>query len=283
MNEIINVTVDEKAKDKTPIEIALKVDDENMVSAKDLYDFLEYDSTHYARWCNDNLINNPVLEENVDFWAFRHNGENSQGGRPSVDYKISLDVAKEIALAARSEKGKAARRYFLKCEKALVITVQQYNDLLDNYNNLKTKIGELETKFNDDLILLSARMDGYNEGKVLLDKEKAEFIKDTTDTLKEMMPDFGYEGEKYGKMLSDVIAKMEEIDRVPFSYYTDAYLKQKNLGKVNNRLEVIAEYDELQDLFYSAIKCIYNNKLVPFDLSDFGNVITGEELLNGYI
>ena len=42
----------------------------------------------------------------------------STGGRPAVDYEISVDMAKQICMIQRSEKGKQYRQYFLDLEKA---------------------------------------------------------------------------------------------------------------------------------------------------------------------
>ena len=43
----------------------------------------------------------------------------SNGGRPSIDYAISLSAAKEIAMLNGGEKGKQARTYFIECERKL--------------------------------------------------------------------------------------------------------------------------------------------------------------------
>lgn len=41
------------------------------------------------------------------------------GGRPSKDYFLSIDAAKEISMLQRTEKGKEARKYFIECERQL--------------------------------------------------------------------------------------------------------------------------------------------------------------------
>jgi anti-repressor protein len=45
--------------------------------------------------------------------------KNQGGDRRSMNYFITLDMAKELAMGERNEKGKQARRYFIDCEKQL--------------------------------------------------------------------------------------------------------------------------------------------------------------------
>lgn len=56
------------------------------------------------------------FEENQDFIPIL---KESTGGRPSVNHALKIDMAKEISMLQRNEKGKEARQYFIKCEKQL--------------------------------------------------------------------------------------------------------------------------------------------------------------------
>lgn len=48
--------------DKTPIEIALQIDDEGFTTARKLYAWLELNPAHYARWARENIAENPFAE-----------------------------------------------------------------------------------------------------------------------------------------------------------------------------------------------------------------------------
>lgn len=112
MNEMI-----EKAN-KTPIEIALQIDDEGYTTSRKLYFWLYENGKHYAQWVKDNITENPFAEENEFSLILRK--PQKQGGRPTEDYKITASLAKRISMADKSERGEQARNYFIGCEQALV-------------------------------------------------------------------------------------------------------------------------------------------------------------------
>lgn len=96
MNELIKIT--EKNNQK-------------VVSAKELHRFLEV-SEKFTDWSK--RMFEYGFDEEKDF--IRIIGK-SNGGRPSIDYALTIDTAKEISMIQRSEKGKQARKYFIEMEK----------------------------------------------------------------------------------------------------------------------------------------------------------------------
>lgn len=84
-------------------------------NARDLHDFLEV-GRDFTTWVKDR-IEQYGFEKGRDFEVFTDSGENPSGGRPAKEYAITLDMAKELAMVERNEKGKQARRYFIECER----------------------------------------------------------------------------------------------------------------------------------------------------------------------
>uniref|UniRef100_A0A3B0MKV8 AntA/AntB antirepressor domain-containing protein n=1 Tax=Arsenophonus endosymbiont of Trialeurodes vaporariorum TaxID=235567 RepID=A0A3B0MKV8_9GAMM len=88
------------------------------VNARDLHAFLEI-GKDFITWIKDR-IKQYGFAENIDFIVFTNSGENPFGGRPTKEYHISLDMAKELSMVERNEKGKQARQYFIECERRIL-------------------------------------------------------------------------------------------------------------------------------------------------------------------
>lgn len=87
------------------------------VDARELHEFLEVGKV-FAAWIQERIEQYGFVEHR-DFEVFSESGKNPLGGRPTIQYAISLDMAKELAMVERSKKGKQARQYFIECERAL--------------------------------------------------------------------------------------------------------------------------------------------------------------------
>ncbi len=85
--------------------------DNPAVSARDLHKLLEVKTAYkdwFPRMCEYGFA------EGQDFCSFL---SESTGGRPAQDAILTIDMAKEICMLQRNEKGKIARQYFLQLEK----------------------------------------------------------------------------------------------------------------------------------------------------------------------
>ena len=90
-----------------------------MTTARKLYEFLEIESRNYSRCVKSNITDNPFAEENVDYEVFVINEENSKGGRPTQDFKLTANFAKKLSMQGKTERAEQAREYFIRVEDKL--------------------------------------------------------------------------------------------------------------------------------------------------------------------
>lgn len=70
-----------------------------VVSARELYLSLGYDSSNYSRWVKSNIIENPYSIEGEDWTPLVTNDEPiNQNVNPTKDYAITIVMAKKIAM-----------------------------------------------------------------------------------------------------------------------------------------------------------------------------------------
>lgn len=97
MNNLINVTLNENQ--------------EPVVLGRQLHKVLNVNS-NYTTWFE--RMAEYGFTEGQDFLPHL---EKSTGGRPKQDHVLKLDMAKEIAMIQRTDKGKEVRQYFIQVEK----------------------------------------------------------------------------------------------------------------------------------------------------------------------
>lgn len=106
-----------------------------MVNARDLHQFLG-SKKDFSSWLK-NRINEYKFNEEQDFISFTQIGEREVGATTRKEYHISLDMAKELSMVERTERGRKARQYFIAMEQKAVTT---HNNLAELNSRLKDGI-----------------------------------------------------------------------------------------------------------------------------------------------
>ena len=82
------------------------------VSARELHEKLNIE-TPFKKWID--RMCEYGFEESKDFWTKM---SESTGGRPSTEYELTIDMAKQICMIQRTPEGRECRQYFIDLEKA---------------------------------------------------------------------------------------------------------------------------------------------------------------------
>ena len=96
------------------------------VNAQNIHAFLEV-KTRFDKWI-ERRIATYGFEEGRDFTTVNF----GQGPVRTIEYHVSLDMAKELSMVERTQKGKAARQSFLECERRVLVQpdpVERYPEL----------------------------------------------------------------------------------------------------------------------------------------------------------
>lgn len=214
MNELIKITTNESGN--------------QVVSARELHKFLEVE-TRFNDWISRMM--NYGFVENVDYQVLLKNEYNLSGGRPSTDYALTLDTAKEISMIQRSDKGKQARQYFIECEKRLKEVVSNQQPVLPLKNQLQLDILNSAGDENQVLYALLEYEKQYVKPLELENeamKPKAEFydiVADSKDTftMNEVAKNVNIKGLGRNKMFAFLrYHKILMSNNDPYQRYVDA-------------------------------------------------------------
>ena len=94
-----------------------------LVDGRMLHDFLEVKGD-FSSWMKC-MISYGFEEDSEYFVCSSKIMSKGRGGHNRKEYALTLDMAKEICMIQRSEKGRQARKYFIECEKKLRTMEQQ--------------------------------------------------------------------------------------------------------------------------------------------------------------
>ncbi len=115
-------------------------DGKQLVSARELHAFLGV-TERFQQWF-DKRVKKYEFVENMDFTSVKTFTVVNNGAKKELqDYAISIEMAKELSMIQDNAKGKAARKYFIQCEK-LATSLNGY--YMDHIKELATRLDRTE-------------------------------------------------------------------------------------------------------------------------------------------
>ncbi len=250
---------------QTPIEIALKIDENGMTTLRNLYEFLGLNLSHYSSWCKRNILNNQFATEGIDYLPFRLKSENPKiGGRPTYDYKLTSDFAKHISMTVKNERGQEARKYFIACEQGLRVAAQKLQSISDN--NTNKKLIELLTSMDNRL----SKLEEQSNKKKLPEKKYSRW---KTNTFKKLNTLLSYvnthreEKLQLSEIIHLVIGETEDIYSIELNDYVDAYKSEFDLDTNPYVIDVVNHYKDIRDMFTLTLDSIMEKLHIAENIS----------------
>lgn len=147
MKELIKVTTNDKGQ--------------QLVSARELHEKLileEGKTERFSQWFSRYLQYG--FEENIDYVVCKKiYAANQYGGEKElIDYAITIDMAKEICMLQKSDKGREFRKYFIECEK-IAKGETNVNKYISDTDGAKSQI---------DLLTVTSKLLNLNDSSKLL-------------------------------------------------------------------------------------------------------------------
>lgn len=142
MGEMQNVDM------RTPIEIALDIDSDNMTTASKLYEFLGLSPSNYSKWCKTNITENEFATENEDFTRFVIEYESGVGTKQREDYRLTAHFAKKLSVKSSGARAEEAREYFTRLEEKVK---QKTIDRTKLSSNMRIILGMAESMAQQEL------------------------------------------------------------------------------------------------------------------------------------
>lgn len=232
---------------QTPIEIALKIDENGMTTASNLYAFLELNPTQFSRWCKRNIVNNKFATENTDYVCFDISVDSAVKGQTKTDYKITSEFAKKLSMTGNTERYEQARQYFIACEQGLKIATQRLQSISNKSAN--EKLIELLTSMDNRL----SKLEEQSNKKKLPEKKYSRWKTKTfnkLNTLLSYVNENSDENLKLSEIIHLVIGETEDTYSIELNDYTDAYKSEFDLDTMPYTIDVINHYKDIRDCLH---------------------------------
>lgn len=112
------------------------------VSARELYEKLGFDLSQWSRWYKKNIAENKFAIQGQDYIQLDIMSR-------TLDFALSIDFAKRLAMMARTETGEQIRNYFIEVEKRATKPLSQLDILAQSVQILQAqekRIAQVENR-----------------------------------------------------------------------------------------------------------------------------------------
>lgn len=240
------------------------------VNARDLYEFLE-NKSGFSNWIKDRIEKYSFIEDKdycklyFDVYGNRlsishrdiADTENQQVIIHRIDYVLTLNMAKELAMVERNEKGKQARRYFIECEEKFLAIKYRSNQL--NTEELKWKKWEYLSKTLERITdekqikaVTSAFLKEVTGDEIVPFEKQEKKLLSATEVCSLLKSRYGFnisrnllgrlankydlKRDEFGEFIHYTSRKSENLDL--FRYYENAVAKFKEVIQLENKFSI---------------------------------------------
>lgn len=236
------------------IKITTNENGEQLVSGRELHEFLEV-GTKYTQWFDE--MTKYGFVENVDYSTLNELSEKKEGSRfvkrTIINHAMTLDMAKEISMIQRTEKGKQARLYFIEVEKQYKLDTSSLSPELQFMNSVVQSLAKQEMATKQ----LSNKLDNITEIVAL---NTTDWRKDCRALINKMAKTQG----GFGAYQEIQAAIYEEVDRRAGSSLNTRLTNlrrraaeegvSKSKRDKMNKLDVIEMDKRLKEIYLAVVK-----------------------------
>lgn len=232
------------------IKITTNENGEQLVSGRELREFLEV-GTEYKKWFS--RMTEYGFVENTDFTRVTQKCPTPGGVQNITDHAMTLDMAKEISMIQRTEKGKQARQYFIEVEKQYKLDTSSLSPELQFMNSVVQSLAKQEMATKQ----LSNKLDNITEIVALNTTDWRKDCRNLINKMAKTQGGFGAYQEIQG-------AIYEEVDRRAGSSLNTRLTNlrrraaeegvSKSKRDKMNKLDVIEMDKRLKEIYLAVVK-----------------------------
>lgn len=243
---------------KTPIEIALGIDENGMTTARKLYEFLELAQGQFSRWAKANITDNEFATENEDWWGFDIDVE----GNIVKDYRLTAHFSKKLSCKGNGEKAEQAREYFTRVEekaKEMAINRSQLSPQMQMVMSLAESMARQELEQKRQAEKVNRIEQTVSNMKDIFTKPIGDWKSEINGRIREISvkSGIGYQtlyGQLYGELETTAHCSLNMLQRNKINKMKKAGNNETAIKNGTTKIQIIYEKPQLKAIFEGIVK-----------------------------